>query len=61
MLRKFLVSSFRIKSASRTITTSLRSHNKSNEAEDYTHFGYETVKTTEKAEKGKFSKCFDQN
>lgn len=54
MLRKILRNSFKINlNAYRTLSTSLKCNNKSNEAEDYTHFGFETVKTKEKAEKGK--------
>lgn len=37
----------------RCLTTTVRCNNKSEESEDLTHFGFETVKTKEKAEKGK--------
>lgn len=54
MLRKILKNSLKLNyTVSRTLTTTVRSDNKSNEAEDYTHFGFETVKTKEKAEKGR--------
>lgn len=54
MLRRIIRNSLKLNlSATRALTTSVRCDNKSNEAEDYTHFGFETVKTKEKAEKGK--------
>lgn len=37
----------------RWLSTSVKCHNKSKESEDYTHFGFETVKSKDKAEKGK--------
>lgn len=56
MLRKILTNSIKLNySIGRTLSTTIRCHNKSSEAEDYTHFGFETVKTKEKAEKGKLN------
>jgi hypothetical protein len=51
MLRKILKNSLKLNfNLNRALSTSIKFNNKSNE--DYTHFGFETVKTTEKAEKG---------
>lgn len=52
-MRRILVNSIKLNSnQSRRLTTTVRCHNKSEESEDYTHFGFETVKSKDKAEKG---------
>lgn len=54
MMRRFLINSIKLNiNQSRRLTTTVRCDNKSKESEDYTHFGFETVKSKDKAEKGK--------
>lgn len=55
MLRKITLNSLKLSRnmCRRSLATTVRCHNKSEESEDFTHFGFETVKTKEKAEKGK--------
>ena len=43
------------KLAFRSLTTSIENVNKSKESESETHFGYQTVKESEKEGKGKYS------
>jgi hypothetical protein len=53
-LLKMLRINFLTQFSRRGLSLSARCFNKT-ESEEYTHFGYETVKTEEKAEKGKYA------
>lgn len=56
MIRRTIIRNITNLKFPRPLTTSLRCFSEAREAENLTHFGFETVKTSEKAEKGKNNK-----
>lgn len=55
MLRRAILSNLILRQSARPLSLSARFSNKVEENENLTHFGFETVKSSEKAEKGKSS------
>lgn len=53
MLKRFIIKPTIWRNVSKSITTTAQRTNEVKESDNVTHFGFETVKSSEKAEKGK--------